>query len=178
MDKILWQTPESIDFIYSSYVWIQTVLSCGKHCQTMQTGTVSRLRLCRRSWGFKIYIRWNIVRIRKPYVCSNKLDVQETRFSFAQFKQNQKAFPWMQDWGWTENPRLIYGIWSSQLFTEKRIRVITNGETRTNFQRERNFIERLMIQIMLILFPQTCIIFVRKLCCIFLKTTKQWSRWS
>ena len=40
MDQGLWQTPESIDFIYSSYLWIQTILSCGKYWQTMQTGTV------------------------------------------------------------------------------------------------------------------------------------------
>ena len=29
MDQSLWQTPESIDFTYSSYMWIQTILSCG-----------------------------------------------------------------------------------------------------------------------------------------------------
>ena len=29
MDQGLWQTHESIDFIYSSYIWIQTILSCG-----------------------------------------------------------------------------------------------------------------------------------------------------
>ena len=33
--------------------------------ETMQAGTVSRLRFCRRSWGFKIYVRWNIMQIRK-----------------------------------------------------------------------------------------------------------------
>ena len=44
----------------------------------MQIGTVSRLRFCKRSWGFKIYIRWNIVHLVKPYVCSNQLDVWET----------------------------------------------------------------------------------------------------
>ena len=44
----------------------------------MQAGIVSRLWFCRRSWGFKIYIRWNIVHFRKPAVCSNQLDVQET----------------------------------------------------------------------------------------------------
>ena len=31
---------------------------------------------------------------------------------------------------------------------------------------------------MLILFLQTCILLVRKLCCTSLKTTKQWSKWS
>ena len=101
--------------------------------------------------------------------------------------QNQKSFLGMQDWGWTVYPRLIYGIWSSQSFTETRIRVIKNGETRTrtqfvstltNFQRERNLMERLMIWIMLILFSQTRILLVKKLCCTSLKTTKQWSRLS
>ena len=29
MDQNMWQTPESIDFIYSSYMWIQTILLCG-----------------------------------------------------------------------------------------------------------------------------------------------------
>ena len=75
MDQSLWQTPESIDFIYSSYMWLQTILSCGKYCQTMQIGTVSRLWLCRRSWWLEIYFWWNIVHFWKSYICSNKLDV-------------------------------------------------------------------------------------------------------
>ena len=29
MDQSLWQTPESIDFIYSSYMWILAILLCG-----------------------------------------------------------------------------------------------------------------------------------------------------
>ena len=62
MDQGVWLTIISFDLLHSSYMWIQTVLSCGKHCQTMQIGTVSRLRFCRRSWGFKIYIGWNIMR--------------------------------------------------------------------------------------------------------------------
>ena len=38
----------------------------------------------------QIYIRWNIVCFRNPYVCSNQLDVLETNFSFAN-QQNQKS---------------------------------------------------------------------------------------
>ena len=71
MDQSLWQTNFSFDLLHSLHKWIQTILSCGKHCKTVQIGTVSRLRLCRRSWGFKIDIRWNIVHFRKPHVCSN-----------------------------------------------------------------------------------------------------------
>ena len=36
----------------------------------------------------------------------------------------------------------MYGIWSSQFFTETRIRVIKNGET--NFQRERKFMGKII----------------------------------
>ena len=69
MDQSLWQTPESIDIIHSSHMWIQTILSCRKHCQTMQIGTVSRLRFCRRSWGIKIHFWRNIVRFWKSCIC-------------------------------------------------------------------------------------------------------------
>ena len=78
MDQSMWQTIISFDLLHSSYMWLQTKLSCGKNCRTMQSGTTSRLRFYRRSWGFTIYVRWNIVRIRKSHICSNKLDVQET----------------------------------------------------------------------------------------------------
>ena len=40
----LWQTIISFDLLNSSHMWLQTISSCGKHCQTMQIGTVSRLR--------------------------------------------------------------------------------------------------------------------------------------
>ena len=62
MDQSLWQTIISFDLLHSSYMWTQTVLSCGKHFQTMQIGIVSRLRFGRRSWGFEIYVRWNVMR--------------------------------------------------------------------------------------------------------------------
>ena len=56
--------------LHSLQKWIQTILSCEKHCKTVQTGTVSRLRLCRRSWGL-VSIRRGLVHFRKPHVCSN-----------------------------------------------------------------------------------------------------------
>ena len=177
MERSLWQTFMSFDLLHSSYMWIQTILSCGKYCKTMQTGTVSRLRFCRRSWGLKIHFWRSIVRFGKSYICSNKLDVSETNFSFAQFNRIRNHFFGRSIKVGRYYSRLIYGVWSSQCFTEMRIRLIKNGETRTNFQRERNFMEWL-IEAMLILFPQTCILLVRKLYCISLKTTKQWSRWS
>ena len=67
------------------------------------------------------------------------------RLPFRTVQQNQKSFPWTQDQGWMVHPRFVYGIGSSQFFTETRVRVIKNGETRTNLQRERKFMDRLMI---------------------------------
>ena len=43
MNQSLRQTTKSFHLLHSSYMWIQTVFPCGKHCQTMQVGTVSRL---------------------------------------------------------------------------------------------------------------------------------------
>ena len=53
----------------------------------MQIGTVSRLWLRKRSWRLKIHFWRNIVRFRKSYICSNKLDVPETNISFSQFNR-------------------------------------------------------------------------------------------
>ena len=40
MDQSLWQTPESIDFLYSSYIWIQTI-----YCHVGNTAKQCRLGL-------------------------------------------------------------------------------------------------------------------------------------
>ena len=45
----------------------------------------------------KIYFGWNIVRFWKSCICSNKLDVQETKLLFRTVQQNLKLFLWMQD---------------------------------------------------------------------------------
>ena len=36
MDQSSWHTIMPFDLLHSSYMWIQTELPCGKHCQTMQ----------------------------------------------------------------------------------------------------------------------------------------------
>ena len=66
----------------------------------MQTGTVSGLRFCRRSWVFKIHFWKNIVHFWKSYICSNKLDVWETNFSFTQFNRIWNSSLWTLDWDW------------------------------------------------------------------------------
>ena len=177
MDQNMWQTIIPFDLLHSSYMWWQTILLCGKHCRTMQIGTVSRLRFHRRSWRFKIWR--NIVHFRKSYICSNKLDVQETNFNFTQFNRI-----WNHFFGWRievgRYSRSWYGIWSLQLL-ETRIRTEKNerGETNcwsnvkfvlhlTRFTNASNLREWSVIWIMLILFSSSC--------CKFLKN-KERSRW-
>ena len=67
-------------FEYKQYCHVSTR-------QTMQSGTVSRLWLRRRSWVLKIHFWRSIVRFWKSYICSKMLDVRETNFSFTQFNR-------------------------------------------------------------------------------------------
>ena len=68
----------------------------------MQIGTVSRLWLRGRSWRFEIHLWRKILRFWKSFVCSNKLDVQETNCCFAQFNGS-----WNHLFGhWTEKKQL------------------------------------------------------------------------
>ena len=116
IDQSLRQTPESIDILHSSHMWIQTILLCGKYCKAMQAGTVSRLRFLREilrtqnllqvehcAFSEAIHLFWSVGCVR------NKLQ-------FRTVHPNQKSFPWTQDWGCTVYPHLIYEIWSSQFF--------------------------------------------------------------
>ena len=85
MHQTLWQTLCTFDLKHSSHMRIETMLSCGKYSTTMQMRIVSGFWICRRSGRLKINIRWTLVHFRKTHVRANKLDVQETNFSFTQF---------------------------------------------------------------------------------------------
>ena len=87
------------------------------------------------------------------------------KLHFRTVQQNQKSFPWMQDWGWMENPHLFYGIWFSQFLgtrlrtmIERRDPLWTNVKFvhhLTQFTNASNLMEWSMTWTMLILFPQT-----------------------
>ena len=88
------QTLGTFDLVHSSYKWMPAVVLCGRHSTTVQAWIVSRLWFCRRPWRLKISIRRNSVHFRKSHVCANKLDVQETDFSFTQFYRSWNHFSW------------------------------------------------------------------------------------
>ena len=84
MDRCLCQKIISFDLLQSSHMWIQTVLFWRKHCQTMQLGTGTRFRLRGWSWGFKIFIRWNIVRFEShTFVAISWMCKQQTSVSHS-----------------------------------------------------------------------------------------------
>ena len=64
-----------------------------QHCHVGNTAKQCRLGLFQdsdfagRSWGLKIHFGRNIVHFWKSYICSNKLDVQETNYCFSQFNR-------------------------------------------------------------------------------------------
>ena len=116
----------------------------------MQTGTVSRLWFCGRSWGFKIYIRWNTVYFSEAARSFQSVGCVRNKLQFRTVQTESEIISLDAGLRWNGIPALDCGIWSSLFFTETRIRVIKNGEIRartkfvqdlTNFQRERNLIE-------------------------------------
>ena len=88
MDQCLWQTPESIDFIFSSYI-----CEYRQYCHVGNTAKQCRLGLFQDSdfagdlEDSKSTSGGTLCNFRKSYFCSNKLDVQETNISFSLFNR-------------------------------------------------------------------------------------------
>ena len=108
--KILWQTIISCDLLHSSYMWIQTILSCW---ETLQNNA---------DWDcFKNSILQEILRIQNLHQVEHcailevirlfrRVGCVRNKLQFRTNQQNLKSFPWMQDWGWMLSPHLIHGI--------------------------------------------------------------------
>ena len=111
IEQSMRQTSSALDLLLSIHEWIQTVLSCGKHCTTMQIRTVSRLWLCRRSWRLEIDWRWNTVRILKFHFFPISWMCQKQTMCLTQFNRVWKLFLGMQVYAWTAFSRLISEIW-------------------------------------------------------------------
>ena len=143
-----------------------------------QTGTVSRLWLCGRSWRFEIHFWRNIVRFWKSYFCSNKLDVQETNFCFSQFNRI-----WNHLVGhWTEIGRFACsGTMGSNCVCSWKCFLafqIDRGNLIVMFTNVMSLTRKSMWWKTLILFLQMFNPRVKKLYCMCLRTMKLWSRWS
>ena len=144
----------------------------------MQTGTVSRLRFCRKSWGFKIHFWRNIVRCWKSYIYSNKLDVQETNCCFSQLNRiwNHLVGHWIEI-GWFARSRTL----GSNCFCSLEIFLvfqIDRGNMRVMITNVISLTRKSMWWETLILFFQMSNPRVKKLYYVNLRTMKLWSRWS
>ena len=140
-------------------------------------GTVSTLWLRGRSWGFKIHFWRNTVYFFwKAYICSNKLDVKETNCCFSQFN-----WIWNHLFGRWIEIRLVacsgvmgfycFCLWKHDSYYRK------NGATCWQWKKT-NVKGRSTFWIILIAFPPTSNLLIRKPRCMCLKTMKRWSRWS
>ena len=173
----------SFDLLHSKRMWLQTILSCVKHCQTMQTD-------CDR---FKTPILQDILRTQ------NLLQVEHCAYSeVIRLCKKQTSFSQSS----TESGIIsldaglrLYGITALDLWD--LIVAILHGNTCQSTQERwdpcTNLLEVRAAPRKLPkrkkshgkiddldnvdLFPQTWILLVRKLCCMCLKTTKQWSKW-
>ena len=117
MDSSMWPTISEADFLHSSHKRFPTILSCGKHGPALQTGFVSRLRLCWWSWRLNINLWWSLVSFWKYNISSSQLDVQETDCCLAQFYKVWDYFSGCRiAYGWvTCSWFLGHGDWSSTL---------------------------------------------------------------
>ena len=111
MDQSLWQTPESIDIFHSSHMWIQTILLCGKHSTTMQTGIVSRLWLLQEILRTPNLLQVEHCAFSEVIYLFRYVGCVRNKLQFRTVQQNQKSSLWMQDWGWMVYPLSICGIW-------------------------------------------------------------------
>ena len=99
MDSGMRQTIGKTDFIHSSHIWIQTVLSCGQHCSALCTWFMSRLRLCWRPWRLKNLLRVeSCVSLEAEHLSPSVGCARETNVSIG--KQHCKTW-------WTSPRRLV-----------------------------------------------------------------------
>ena len=130
--------PESIDFIYSSYVWIQNNI------------VVWVILPSNADWDcFKTLTSREILRILNPLLeehCAfldvihlfQSVGCVRNKLQFRTVQQNQKSFLWMQGWGWTVYPHLI--LWdlivavlgnTNQSLKERRDPFMNKSKTKT-----------------------------------------------
>ena len=144
-----------------------------KHSTTMQTRIVSRLWFCRRPWRFKIKIRRNIVHFRKSYICSHKLDVQETDFSFSHFYRSWDHFSRCR---FTDGREYRLTLWDLVIEVFHSVPNRTDGPKREPWWNPLASTPT-SLQQTLITFHQIQRILVLVLCCMSIRTTMLYSKW-
>ena len=151
--RYCWQLQNHVLW-HPSHMCLQTIVSWEKHCQTMQIGTVSRLRFCRRFWGFKIYIKAEFCaffgsRTFVPiiWMCKKQTSVSrdstESEIISLDAGLRLDGIPALDLWDLVV--AILHG--NTHQSNQERWDPCTNlvRARLTNFQRERNLTEWLMI---------------------------------
>ena len=197
MDKSLWQL-SSFDSVHSSHEWPPTILSGEKHGSALSIGFIPRLRLCGRPW--RLQLRGESYVLSESNICSHKLDVQEANISVSQFYRIGSYFfgCWFAN-GWYSCSRSLgCGDRSVAFFkehpssserslskTKGRWSSAAKSSTQWNPKRQpQHQIEKK--QWLRSWWIVSCgsrrhkrkTFLDSKLSCTFLKTMRQWSRWS
>ena len=125
MDQGLWQTPESIDRSQNgpkrvTNDWVVWYLTSITHVNTHNIVMLETPQNYADWDCFKTLILQEILRIQHLHQvehCASSEAIRlfqsvgcvRNKLQFRTVKQNQKSFPWMQDWGWMVFPHLFCG---------------------------------------------------------------------
>ena len=164
MDRSFWPTFRLVDFIHLSHEWLSSMLSCGKHSSALQIGFIPRLWLACDLEDSKSTSGWSLVSSEVEHL-SPSVGCARSELLSRTVLQSLKSFLLMLDYAWMGHLLSVSGTkWLSFLkFTtnwEKTAKVWSNVRCGSTYP------------LTLTPFPKV------SLSCTFLKTMKQWSKWS
>ena len=177
-DSGMWQTLGKADFLHSPHERFPTVLSCGKHGTASQTGFVSRLRLCWRSWGLKVNLRRCLVYFWTQNFRPSQWDVQETDSCLAQFYRVWNNFSRLRMDGITALEKRYVQPTTKSNPNKRACRKLMHLFIPKPRYRKSEEDRKLINWVMWIMCPPTHILLTMNLSCTSLKITKPWSKWS
>ena len=101
--------------------WRRQCFDVGNTAQQCRLGLFQDSDCPRDLWRLKINIRRCLVHFQTSHVCANKLDVQETDFSFTQFHRSWNHFSRcrFKHGRYSRSHSLRFGDWSISFRTEQ-----------------------------------------------------------
>ena len=171
--------------------WLQTILSCGKHCKNnadwdcFRTLTLQEtLTIPKSTSGWTLCVFGSHTFVPISWMCTKQTAVSHSS------TESEILFLLVQVYEWIEFQLLIFGIWllhsSSNQLKKSKGRVQGDLLRDTSSSKHTNCQTKLRLQFSTtilnyatsIMFPQTWGLLNLLRCCTFLKIMKRWSRWS
>ena len=154
VDQSLWQTIFSFDLLHSSYMWIETVLSCGEFRTTKHLRIVSGFWFCGRPWGLEVNFRRCLVYfgsttfVPVTWMCKKQISV-----SHSSTVSEIISLEWWITYGWATCSRSLgHCDWSikfnqqqcqSQPYCHWGTRARPNSKAKTQLVARRQKVEQL-----------------------------------